>query len=144
MTLYALIRSLNLNHMTTNSQLRGLMFIPSLVCRRWSHLVCRLLGQFQPQPWQPLQRVPDTVAVFTLPALISRGGYLHRDWGIETEGRWVHHPILQTGVPVPRGLQWTLSSTHSTTYLCTPHRRKKAMRVSRNFHKLVLPHCPYV
>lgn len=134
----ALIRSLNSNsnHLTPYSQLRGLMSsILSLVCRWWSHPLCRLFWQFQPQPWQPLQWVPDTVTFFTLPALISRGGYLHRDWGVETEGSWVHHPFLQTGVPVPRGLQCPRSSSHSAAYLCTPHRGKEAMRVPGNFHK---------
>lgn len=127
----------NMNHLTPKSQLRGLMSSNlSLVCRRWrSHSLCRFLWQFQSQPWQPLQWVPDTVTLFTLPALISRGGYLHRDRAIETEGSWVHHPILQTGIPVPRGLQWLLSISHYTAYLCTPHCRKEAMRVPRNFHQ---------
>lgn len=127
----------NLSHLTPYSQLRGLMSsILSPVCRWWSHPVCRLLWQCQPQPWQPFQWVPDTVPFFfTLPALISRGGYLHRDRGVETEGSRVHHPILQTGVPVPGGLQCPRSSSHSTAYLCTPHCRKEAMWVPRNFHK---------
>lgn len=114
----------------------------SLVFRRWrSHPVCRVFWQCQPQPWQPLQWLPDTVTFFTLAAFISRRGYLYRDWSIETEGSCMHHPILQTGIPVPRDLQWPLSSSHSTAYICTPHCRKEAMRISGNLHQLVFPHC---
>lgn len=103
-----------------------------------SNPVCRLLWQLQSEPWQPFQRIPDTITFFTLPALISRGGYLHRDWGLETEDSRVQHSILQTGVPVPWGLQRPLNtSSYPTSFLCTPDCREKAMRIRRNFHQLV-------
>lgn len=143
MTMIIVCLNSMLNHLTSNSQFGGLMTL-SFVFNRWrSHPVCRLLWQCQPQPWQPLQWVPDTVTFFTLPALISRRGYLYRDWSIETEGRCMHHPILQAGISVPRDLQWPLSGDHSTAYICTPHCRKEAMRISGNIHQLVFPHCWY-
>lgn len=113
----------------------------SLICRRRSHPVRRLLWQLQPQPREPLERVPNAVTFLALPAFLPRGGYLHGDRGVKAEGRWGQHSLLQIGVPVPRGLQRppssSSSSSQSTAHIRSPHCRKEAMWVCRNLHKLV-------
>lgn len=115
---------------------------PFLPFRRGSHPVCRVFWQLQPQSGQPFQWIPDAVTFLTLPALVSRRSYLHRNRGAETrEDFKFQHSNLQTGVPVPRGLQCSLGSIYSTAVLCTPHCREETLWFRRNFHQLVFPHC---
>lgn len=104
------------------------------VCRERDPL-CWVLRQCQPQPWQPIQWVPDPVSLVPLPALFPRGGHLHRDWVLEAAGAdWALSSLSQTGLPVPRDLRQCSQLDSRSAHLLSPYRCQEALHLHWDVH----------